>query len=304
MSDSGKKTTTVIACTTFETVKVSDPIVFYEADRAHLIYMSREGDDRKQFYDGLVSEIREQILSKREVEIIEHNSTVYRYSDMLRTVNQIIRDEREMFGRFVDIYVNISSGSSEYAAAAMCACMMNPGTIPFTVRVKEHNIPVERYREMIGDDNPFGDARTVYPPRMVETFNIEPPQEDMVRYLAFFASIEGEPHTNVSIISMMERAGVWRYDPKEEMKSKQGLSNAFRRNVLEPLIDRGWLERGISKNRWAITVSGRAILDIFCDEEEIRSYREIIESMRAMRYSMSMSMCESLDLRMDGPDEE
>ena len=42
MSESGKKTTTVISCTTFETIKVSDPIVFYEADRAHIIYMSRD----------------------------------------------------------------------------------------------------------------------------------------------------------------------------------------------------------------------------------------------------------------------
>ena len=302
MSDSGKKTTTVISCTTFETVKVSDPVVFYEADRAHIIYMSRENDDRREFYEGLVSEIKEQIISRRNAEIIEYNSVVYRYSDMLRTVNGIIRDEREKFGRFVDIYVNISSGSAEYAAAAMCACMMNPGTIPFTVRVKEHNVPIEKYRSLIPEGSPFGDAKEVYSPRMVETFNIEPPSEDLVRYLAFFASIEGEAHTNVSIIRMMSQAGVWRYDPKEEVRSKQGISNAFRRNVVEPLTDRGWLEKGISKNRWSITLSGRAILDIFCDEEEIRSYREIIDSMRELRDSFKMSVCESLNLREDEPD--
>ena len=282
MSDSGKKTTTVISCTTFETIKVSDPIVFYEADRAHIIYMSKKDDDRREFYEGLVDEIKEQILSKRDVEIFTHNSVVYRYSDMLRKVNDIIKSEREQFGRFVDIYVNISSGSSEYAAAAMCACMMNPNTIPFTVRVKDHNIPIDKYKSMMEEGSPFGDAKTVFSPRMVETFNIDPPQEEMVRYLAFFASIEGESHTNVSIIKMMEQANVWRYDPKEEMKSKQGISNAFRRNILEPLMDKGWLERGSSKNRWAITTSGKVILDIFCDEEEIRSYREIIDSMKSL----------------------
>lgn len=298
-SDSGKKTATVIACTTFETIKVSDPIIFYEADRAHIIYMSKNGDDRREFYEGLVEEIKNQILSRRDVEIFTHNSVVYRYSDMLRKVNDIIKSEREQFGKFVDIYVNISSGSSEYAAAAMCACMMNPDTIPFTVRVKDHNISLDKYRELIEDGFPFGDARTVYSPKMVETFSIDPPQEDMVRYLAFFALIEDKPHTNISIIRMMDEANVWKYDSKEETKSKQSVSNAFRRNVVEPLVEKGWLVKGRTKNSWEITTSGKVILDIFCDEEEIRTYKEIIESMRSVRYSMCRSVCDAMDIPFD-----
>ena len=299
MSESGKKTTTVISCTTFETVKVSDPIIYYEADRAHIIYMSRKDSDRYGFYEDLVKDIKEQVLSKRDVEIFTHNATVHRYSDMLRTVNDIIREEKSKFGRFVDIYVNISSGSSEYAAAAMTACMMNPEAIPFTVRVKEHNIPLERFRELIDEGSPFGEAKSVYTPKMVETFNIEPPQEEHVRYLAFFASLGGRPYTNVTIIRMMDEADVWRYNPKEETKSKQSASNAFRRNVLEPLTEKGWLTNGRSKNRWDITPSGRAILDIFCDEEEMRSYKEIIESMRLVRASVCRSVCDSMNIPYD-----
>ena len=296
MSESGKKTTTVISCTTFETIKVSDPVVFYEADRSHIIYMSRDGDDRKDFYDGLVKDIEEQILSRRDTKIFLHNSVVYRYGEMLRLVNDIIRQEREEFGNFVDIYVNISSGSSEYAAAAMCACMMNPGTIPFTVRVKEHNVPIDKFRELIEEGAPFGDAKSVYRPRMVETFSIDPPPEEFVKYLAFFASIDGEPYTNVSIMNMMGEAGVWRYDPGEGGKAKQAAAMQFRRNVLEPLIDRGWIEGGRTKNRWNVTASGHAILDIFCDPEEIRSYAEIVESMRRVRYSICRSVCDMMEI--------
>ena len=293
MSESGKKTTTVISCTTFETIKVSDPIVYYEADRAHIIYMSKDGDDRKSFYDGLVDDIRKQVEAKRGTEIITHNSVVYRYSDMLRTVNTIIRDEREKFGRFVDIYVNISSGSSEYAAAAMCACMMNPGTIPFTVRVREHNVPVEKYRELIEPGASFGDAKSVCTPRMVETFSIEPPQEDMVKYLAFIASLDSRSYTNVSIMRMMDEADLWKY--KGEDKGKNSASMQFRRTVLEPLQEKGWIEK-VSKNRWVITPSGRAILDIFCDEDDIRTYREIVESLREIRYSMCRSVCDCMEI--------
>ena len=297
MSESGKKTTVVISCTTFETVKVSDPVLFYEADRAHIIYMASEKPEKREFYEGLIEEIKNQVHSKIDTEIITHNSVVYRYGVMLREVNDIIRQEREKFGRFADIYVNISSGSSEYAAAAMCACMMNAGTIPFTVRVKEHNIPLEKYRSLMEEGAPFGVAKSVYNPKMVETFNIDPPQEEMVRYLAFFASIEDQPHTNTTIMRLMSEADVWRYDSKDgKEKGKQAASMQFRRNVIEPLVDNGWLERGSSKNRWKITVSGRAILDIFCDEDEIRSYREIVDSMRTVRYSLCCNVCDSMGI--------
>jgi len=296
MSESGKKTTTVISCTTFETIKVSDPIVYYEADRAHIIYMSKEGDERKGFFEGLVDDIVNQVRSKRDVEIITHNAVVYRYSDMLRLVNSIIKSEREEFGRFVDIYVNISSGSSEYAAAAMCACMMDPHAIPFTVRVKEHNVPVEKYRELIGEGAPFGDAKSVYTPRMVETFSIQPPQEELVKYLAFIASLEDKAYTNTSVMKLMEKAGLWKYN--DDGKGKNSGSMQFRRTVLEPLEENGWIEKP-TKNRWDITVSGKAILDIFCDEEDMRSYREIIESMKDLRYSMCRSMCCCMDLPFD-----
>ncbi len=99
--------------------------------------------------------------------------------------------------------------------------MMNPGTITFTVRVREHNVSLDKYRELIEDGLPFGDAGSAYPPKMVETFNIDPPQEDTVRYLAFFASIEDKSHSNISIIRMMDEANVWKYNPKEGARSMQ-----------------------------------------------------------------------------------
>ena len=295
MTESGKKVTTVISCTTFETVKVSDPIVYYEADRAHIIYMSRD-NVRGKFYEDLVSQIKEQVSSKRKVEFFEHNSMVHKYGDMLKIVNDIIKQEKDEFGQFVDIFVNISSGSAEYAAAAMCACMMNAGVIPFTVKVTEHNIPLEKFRELIGEDAPFGDAKAVDKPKMVETFNLESPKEELISYLAFFASIENEPHTNTSIARMMAEADVWRYSSKDgKEKAKQASAMQFRRTVLEPLLEKGWIMKGSTPNRWVITPSGRAILDIFCDEEEIRSYREIVDSMRMYR----TRVCNSMKLMLD-----
>ena len=54
-SESGKRTTVMIACTTNETVRVSDPAVYYETDVLHLIY-HRGTDARAALYDSLVDE--------------------------------------------------------------------------------------------------------------------------------------------------------------------------------------------------------------------------------------------------------
>ena len=206
----GKRTRTVIACTTMETVRVSEPALFYEADRLHIVYMAVDGSDKKDYYESVVNEIEIAVNKKRDVKVIRHNSTVYKFSIMLRLINDIIKQEKEEFGEFVDIYVNISSGTSEFAAAAMCACMMNRGCIPFSVAVKDHTILFDKFLEMASHEgHPVGDALTVHNPRMIETFNFEPPDEELIRYLLFFDSLRGRPYTKSNLIRLAETNDVW-----------------------------------------------------------------------------------------------
>ena len=285
MTESGKKVTTVISCTTLETVRVSDPILFYEADRAHIIYMDSEKSEKKGFYSSLVEEIERRVKEKRDVEFFLHNEKVYKYNLMLKLINDIIRSEKAEFGDFVDIYVNISSGSSEYAAAAMCVSMMNQGVIPFTVWVKEHTVPLDRFREMITvDGRPVGIAKEVHEPKMIETFSIEPPDEDLVRYLSFFAQIERKPYTVNSIMKMMEENDLWKYTPtKTKNPAKQSAKQQFNRSVLDRLKEKGWLRMGRSKNYWEVTPAGKSILDVFLNDEDNRPFREIIVEMNECR---------------------
>ena len=287
----GKRTRTVIACTTMETVRVSEPALFYEADRLHIVYMVVDGSDKKDYYESVVNEIEKAVNEKRDVKVIRHNSTVYKFSIMLRLINDIIKQEKEEFGEFVDIYVNISSGTSEFAAAAMCACMMNRGCIPFSVAVKDHTILFDKFLEMASHEgHPVGDALTVHNPRMIETFNFEPPDEELIRYLLFFDSLEGRPYTTGNIIKLLEANDIWRYRPtKTKDPGKNAASVQYNRVVLTPLIERGWLRSGSSKNRWIVTPSGRAILDIFTDEDDRIPIRDLIESYTVGHECMSMA---------------
>ena len=294
MSLTGKRITSVIACTTMETVRVSEPALFYEADRLHIVYMAPEGSEKREFYESVVDEIEKKVNGKRDVRVIRHNSTVYRFNTMMRLINEIIKHEKDEFGEFVDIYVNISSGTSEFAAAAMCACMMNKGCIPFSVAVKEHSILFDKFLEMASvEGHPVGDAKTVHDPRMIETFNFEPPDEDLVRYLLFFDSLEGRPYTTGNIIKLLEKNDIWRYRPtKTKDPGKNAASVQYNRVVLTPLIERGWLRNGSSKNRWVVTPSGRAILDIFTDEEDRIPISDLIETYAMDHMCMNMAFRE------------
>ena len=287
----GKRTRTVIACTTMETVRVSEPAIFYEADRLHIVYMAVDGSDKKDYYESVVNEIEKAVNKKRDVKVIRHNSTVYKFSIMLRLINDMIKQEKEEFGEFVDIYVNISSGTSEFAAAAMCACMMNRGCIPFSVAVKDHTILFDKFLEMASHEgHPVGDALTVHNPRMIETFNFEPPDEELIRYLLFFDSLRGRPYTKSNLIRLAETNDVWVYSPtKTKNPGRNAATQQFNRDVMFPLIDKGWLRNGSSKNRWIVTPSGRAILDIFTDEDDRIPIRDLIETYTVGHECMSMA---------------
>jgi hypothetical protein len=299
-SESGKRTTVMIACTTNETVRVSDPAVYYETDVLHLIY-HRGTDARAALYDSLVDEIRRRISERRDTEIVLHDETVYRYNVMLRTVNDIIRSIRDEYGEFADIFVNISSGTPEYIAAAMCACMMNRGAVPFTVSVKEHTIPPEEYMRMTSVDGRIvGDAKSVNTPKMVETFAIDRPDEDLVRYLSFFSRLGDRPCTPSTLVDLLSSAEVWIYTPSRT--SNPGRNSAWvacKRAVIDPLVAKGWLRPGRTKNRWQVTPTGRMVLDVFCDEDDDRDLMEVYETIRVSR----KNICCCMAAPRDRPDE-
>ena len=112
----------------------------------------------------------------------------------------------------------------------------------------------------------------------------------------FFDSLRGRPYTTGNIIRLMDANGIWRYQPtKTKDPGKNAASVQYNRVVLTPLIEKGWLRNGSSKNRWIVTPSGRAILDIFTDEEDRIPIIDLIEDYTEKRCCMSMAFSEPED---------
>ena len=233
---SGRKERVVISCVTFETVKISDPVIFYDATKAHLIHYIRKDLDPsmknvyQEFYDKVYSTIKKK---GRNVKIIEHNETVSDFSKMLKTILKIIDDERKE-GE-CDIYVNISAGSSEYAAAATIASMMSKDVIPFSVGSGSFTISSDEdiRRFYYKDNEPVGLTSSTREPKILPVYEIQRPPEHLVRGLRVLKErIEADESTSSSEMGpLLIEKGLWIRDPEKKNKKKgngeEGTNQSF-----------------------------------------------------------------------------
>jgi hypothetical protein len=131
----------VVSCVVFETYKIVQPIEHLKgAGKVYLIHwISKRNPEGGSIYRDFYSRNVE-MLSKviDPTSIIEVIAEVYDFKKMLATILSILREER---ARGNEVFINISSGTSEYAAAATIASMMVPGVRPFSVRTGNGRYP-------------------------------------------------------------------------------------------------------------------------------------------------------------------
>lgn len=193
MELSGKKDRVVVCCLTTEVVKVVEPIKFYEATRTHIITHQGQADSDPEniFYNEFLGEARSRIESECNTELTVHRTNIIEYQDLLRTIIGIVAEERARTDDFVDIFINVSSGTADYIVSAMLVAMQQPDVIAFTVRTKSRNINVEKALEAYSfNGKPVGITSEIYDPVMVMTFGSEMPEDKLVDCLAIISELE------------------------------------------------------------------------------------------------------------------
>jgi hypothetical protein len=271
---------------TFDTVKIIDPVKYYQATHVHLIWYtknpeSENGKVYKKFYDHVYNECIK-LTMKNNVK--GHNEKVSDFTTMLSTVLSIIREEREKDAQ-CDIYVNVSAGSSEYAAAAAIASMMTSRnesqftgkTIPFSVSTKEYTVPIDKIPEIYFDEKdkniPIGLAKEVYDPTMMPCYHIEMPKKHLVRALRIFDERKNAKKsvTNTKMMAELEKdKEIWfhgeiniekaRTDPEKEKRSK---TVYYQRNFIDKWKEEGWILKNELTKKYHLTELGRTILNTF-----------------------------------------
>jgi len=277
---SGRKKRIMIACVTFETAKVTDPIMFYEINKAHIIHYLKEplNDNTKvyqSFYNRVLEIIEEE--SPRKVEVEEHNARVTDFSVMLKTVLQIISDEQEASKKNdenCEIYVNISSGGADFAAAAAIASMMVPGTIPFSVGTKEYTVDIEGIKEnYFVDGKPVGLTKSTFDPRQLPSYTIQMPEEHLVRGLRLLHQ-RNKAKTSVTsgaMVTALKDNGIWFRDvspEKANRKTNQRQNEAvyYQRDFVDRWLKAKWVVKDELNSRYVLTEEGELTIKTFYTE--------------------------------------
>ena len=272
---SGRKNRIVISCVTFDTVKITEPVKFYQATRVHLIRYSKDPNDEKnvfnKFYERVCEIIKEE--SKIDVEIEPHFEVVFDFTTMLRTILNIIQKEKKE-DPLSDVYVNVSAGSSEYSAAAVIASMMIPGTIPFSVGTENYQVPEKYYFDE--NSRPVGLAKTVHAPKALPHYQIEIHEEYLVRGLRILHERNTKkpkklPVSSTYMIKEFENAGIW---PRGEMNiedperkktadEKKTDSVYYQRDFIYKWQKKEWVVKNELTKRYEVTEKGKRVLETF-----------------------------------------
>ncbi len=277
---SASKERVMVSCVTFETAKVVEPVKDYDATKVHLIYYVKdESNPSYSVYSEFLQEVKRQLtedVGLEEDSIIVHCLPVYSFKHMMREVYRILKGEIERYAEGAEIFVNVSSGTSEYTAAATIASMMVPGVTPFTVSTRDFFIPAERIRDIYYDQGvPVGMSKNVYSPLPLQKYPMEAPPEDLVRALKVFhdRSADGNSISHVWMIRALIEKGVWREGGEAQIpeggvnkiKVSQSMKMYYIRHYLNKWCDRGWIEKDDVKHR--LTDAGKNIIEMFPPSE-------------------------------------
>jgi len=277
---SGRRERVVISCVTFETVKVAEPVKFYDATKVHLIHYIRDPDSDQgktyaEFYDRVCEIINENATTP--VEIIDYKENVNDFTAMLKTILQIIENENRN-EEPADIFVNISAGTSEYAAAAAIASMMMPGTIPFSVRTEEYQ--VKNVKNVFYDMNkPIGLTKSVKDPKRLPKYSMPIPDRNLVLGLKILDRMNKSrrPPKGPEMIDALKKHNLWRRDAEEDTsknehdaKVKMARSDSvyYYRDYISKWLSEGWVYKDTFKKRYFLTDKGEIILGTFYCEIE------------------------------------
>lgn len=254
-----------VACVTFETVMISDPIVSMgSVDRVYLLHYERPDPSRerhvyKEFYDEVVRQLQ---VGMQCGEIVPVNVVVYDFQEVLGVLLDIMTREQ---GEGNDVYVNVSAGSTEYSAAAILASMMVRGVRPFTVGTREFTIPAEKIDIYYDGDRPVGLSKEVYPARQLPFFHISRPDDDLVTGLRVLRERldKGHSTTYVRMIEALKDAGCWQREGKERVKDQvQAEKMYYARHFIDAWVSKGWVSK-TGRRRLELTAAGETVTNVF-----------------------------------------
>lgn len=293
----------MIACVTDEVAMITKPATYYHVDRIYLLnYVTpeeyRDTDSKRaraRFYEAVYEEVHRR-MDDLGILVMPSlgNIPTYRFDSMLEAVHRILNMESEQ-NPDSTVFVNISSGTKEFAAAASIASMMFDNTKVFSVFSSSQEKDPGYYDKVLdsmrnADGELVGRTQSIRDiPFEIERIPVQGPDMNLLRSLKVLDSIPVNRRTNTNVIRALMDNDLWTFDTKDperittekleargvksvepEYKSVRNVENVtYQRRYIDRWMAEGWVckqSQGAGKAWYVTTPIGRMYLDTFCSD--------------------------------------
>ena len=269
-----RKRRVMIACVTFETVKISEPAEFYGANVVYLIHHVAEpapGNVYQEFYDRTVELIR---AGCPGVEVHGLDRRVSDFAEMLRTINAIVTAEKKASPE-TEMRINLSAGSPEFIAAGTTASMMEPNLRAFFTRAGSYQVSSENLRSVYYENGvPVGLTSSVKDVEDMPEFKVEVPDEILVRALRVYLQVSrGSSVYSANVVGELRRSGLW-LRPVDTVHFDTVVSDLpdindkvfFQRRYVDAWKARGWVVK--RNGGYVPTETGSVVVNVMYPDDE------------------------------------
>ena len=276
----------MVACVVDEVEVVIKPALEYKIDKVHLIHFIQNVDStdinrtaRSRFYQQFFDEVCKR-LEDENIIWEEHNKyEVWKFDKMLEEVYHIV-DEETKSGSIV--YVNISGGTNQYAAAAAIASMTLGATLFNMGSDVEYS--AEHYekwtKECTVDDKLLGRTIKVTGPYELDKIDIKPPDIKLLKALKIFSMVPLKERINRNVIYNLMRNGLWFPSSLEDnqlegssfnnendfnLRNKEGVQ--YERQYVKKWLSWGWISNEDTNGTiYDLTKMGKMYIDVYCSD--------------------------------------
>ncbi len=291
---SGRRESVMLFCISPISKMYLEPIAHYEPDIIHVFIGNRE---------DAVSTISREIYrcSKDDIvckKIVEHQVDDSNYNELLAGIIDTLNGLNQEYGKDMDVFINISSGTPEFSAAGMFASMLPLSAIAFKVDV-QYGLQESELSDLAGRLNA---SASISEPERVTGLKNDSPDDEMVVFLRIVNDLLNETRYPKyrKMIDRLKQADAWSYDP--DRKSGYGRTSLeekeeryLKRHYIAIALENGWLERP-SDRTLRLTDSGSAYISVF--GQEVCGKPKPSMKMNAL-HSMPEDVCRCEELIMD-----
>lgn len=243
------------------------PIEHYDPNMI-IVLLSNRKDEQSLLENEIYLSAKDKIQCNK---ITEYSLDTHNFDAIAGTLIEIKKNLRRSIKDDLDIFINISSGTNEYAAAGMFAAMTPPTDIAFNVIIEDNGLSRDEMNAFFRDRE-----HTISKPSVMTQIDKADPDEEFVALLTILKQmLSASKYTKYSsIIDALKEHGAWSYCPEKksssmrtDLRTKEEMY--LKRHYLDIAIRNGWIEKN-SSSRLSITAKGESYLAV-CREKEMSS---------------------------------